>query len=212
MVKVFISSVQREFAAERREVAEYIRQDAVMRRFFEPFLFEELPARDVSSEQAYLAEVADTNVYLGIFGTDYGYEDAEGISPTEREYDCASARHKYRIVLIKRAEERHPKESALIRKAEQDVVRNKFGSLEELKSAVYAALVHYLVLRGYLYSGPFDAEEGCLSLTGTRKAKRYRSIKVQYQNEEFRTRLKTFTGWTAQIIQHEIDHCNGILI
>ena len=90
MVKIFISSVQREFAAERREVAEYIRQDAVMRRFFEPFLFEELPARDVSSEQAYLAEVADTDVYLGIFGTDYGYEDAEGISPTEREYDCAS--------------------------------------------------------------------------------------------------------------------------
>ena len=157
MVKVFISSVQREFAAERREVAEYIRRDAVMRRFFEPFLFEELPARDVSSDQAYLAEVADTDVYLGIFGTEYGYEDAEGISPTEREYDCASAHHKYRIVLIKRAEERHPKESALIRKAEQDVVRNKFGSLEELKNAVYAALVHYLVLRGYLYSGPFDA-------------------------------------------------------
>ena len=62
------------------------------------------------------------------------------------------------------------------------------------------------------YSGPYEAEEGCLSLTGTRKAKRYRSIKVQYQNEAFQTRLKTFTGWTAQIIQHEIDHCNGILI
>ncbi len=61
-------------------------------------------------------------------------------------------------------------------------------------------------------SGSYEAEEGCLSLTGTRKAKRYRSIKVQYQNEEFQTRLKTFTGWTAQIIQHEIDHCNGILI
>ena len=61
-------------------------------------------------------------------------------------------------------------------------------------------------------SEPYEAEEGCLSLTGTRKAKRYRSIKVQYQNEQFQTRLKTFTGWTAQIIQHEIDHCNGVLI
>ena len=61
-------------------------------------------------------------------------------------------------------------------------------------------------------SGPYTAEEGCLSLDGLRKAKRYRSIKVQYQNEQFQTRLKTFTGWTAQIIQHEIDHCNGILI
>ena len=61
-------------------------------------------------------------------------------------------------------------------------------------------------------SGAFDAEEGCLSLPGTRKAKRWRSIKVQYQNERFETRLKTYTGFTAQIIQHEIDHCNGVLI
>ena len=61
-------------------------------------------------------------------------------------------------------------------------------------------------------SGPYEAEEGCLSLSGTRKAKRYHSIKVQYQNERFETRLKTYTGFTAQIIQHEIDHCNGVLI
>ena len=61
-------------------------------------------------------------------------------------------------------------------------------------------------------SGAYEAEEGCLSLPGTRKVKRYRSIKVQYQNEQFETRLKTYTGFTAQIIQHEIDHCNGVLI
>ena len=61
-------------------------------------------------------------------------------------------------------------------------------------------------------SAPYDAEEGCLSLTGTRKTKRYQTIKVQWQNEQFQTRIKTFSGWTAQIIQHEIDHCEGILI
>ena len=61
-------------------------------------------------------------------------------------------------------------------------------------------------------SGQYDTEEGCLSLTGIRPTKRYQSIKVRYQNEQFQTRLKTFTGWTAQIIQHEIDHCNGVLI
>ena len=61
-------------------------------------------------------------------------------------------------------------------------------------------------------SGPYEAEEGCLSHTGIRKTKRWQSIKVQYQNEQFQTRFKTFTGWTAQIIQHEIDHCEGILI
>lgn len=61
-------------------------------------------------------------------------------------------------------------------------------------------------------SGPYQAEEGCLSLTGVRTAKRWRSIKVRYENERFQVRLKTFTGWTAEIIQHEIDHCEGILI
>lgn len=61
-------------------------------------------------------------------------------------------------------------------------------------------------------SGVYEAEEGCLSLTGTRKAKRFKSIKVQWQNEKLQTRLKTFTGWTAEIIQHEIDHCEGVLI
>ena len=61
-------------------------------------------------------------------------------------------------------------------------------------------------------SGQYDTEEGCLSLEGIRPTKRFQSIKVQYQNEKFQTRIKTFVGWTAQIIQHEIDHCNGILI
>ena len=61
-------------------------------------------------------------------------------------------------------------------------------------------------------SGPYEAEEGCLSLSGARRTRRWQTIKVRYQNELFQTRLKTFTGWTAEIIQHEIDHCEGILI
>ncbi len=62
-------------------------------------------------------------------------------------------------------------------------------------------------------AGVYEAEEGCLSLLGgPRKCKRYQTIKVQWQTEDFQTRLKTFSGWPAQIIQHEIDHCNGILI
>ena len=61
-------------------------------------------------------------------------------------------------------------------------------------------------------SQPYTAEEGCLSLEGRRQTRRYKSIKVEYQNEAFQTRLKTFTGWTAQIIQHEIEHCDGIII
>lgn len=61
-------------------------------------------------------------------------------------------------------------------------------------------------------SEPFHTEEACLSLAGTRPCKRYKSIKVQYQNSDFQTRLKTFKGFTAQIIQHEIDHLSGIII
>ena len=62
-------------------------------------------------------------------------------------------------------------------------------------------------------SGEYETQEGCLSLLGApRKTKRFQKIKVRYQTEQFQVRLKTFEGFTAQIIQHEIDHCNGILI
>ena len=61
-------------------------------------------------------------------------------------------------------------------------------------------------------AGPFQAQEGCLSLSGLRPVKRWKTIKVRCQNEKFQERVKTFTGWTAQIIQHEIDHCEGVII
>ena len=62
-------------------------------------------------------------------------------------------------------------------------------------------------------SNPYQTREGCLSLLGDpRPCERFDSIKVKWENEQFQTRIKTFTGWTAQIIQHEIDHCNGVLI
>lgn len=62
------------------------------------------------------------------------------------------------------------------------------------------------------YAEPYEAEEGCLSQAGTHKTKRYRTIKVRYQNKQFQTRIQTYSGFTVQIIQHEIDHCNRILI
>ena len=73
----------------------------------------------------------------------------------------------------------------------------------------YLVLFNPVILKK---SGLYEAEEGCLSLEGVRKTKRYQSIKVQYQTMDGKPRIKTFTGWTAQIIQHEIDHCDGILI
>ncbi len=73
----------------------------------------------------------------------------------------------------------------------------------------YMVMFNPVIIR---QSGPYEAQEGCLSLSGVRKTKRFQTVKVQWQNEKFQTRLKTFTGWTAEIIQHEIDHCEGILI
>ena len=76
-------------------------------------------------------------------------------------------------------------------------------------AGTYMVMFNPVIIR---QSGPYEAEEGCLSLSGVRKTKRFQTVKVQWQNEQFQTRLKTFTGWTAEIIQHEIDHCEGILI
>ncbi len=78
-----------------------------------------------------------------------------------------------------------------------------------VNDGAYLVMLNPVIIR---QSEPYEAEEGCLSLSGTRKAKRFKTIKVQWQNEKLQTRCKTFTGFTAQIIQHEIDHCKGVII
>ena len=74
----------------------------------------------------------------------------------------------------------------------------------------YMVMLNPRILKG---TGEYETEESCLSLLGgPRKCRRYQKIKVEYENEDLQIRIKSFDGWTAQIIQHEIDHCNGILI
>ncbi len=81
---------------------------------------------------------------------------------------------------------------------------------ESGRAPAYTVMLNPEILKK---DGAYDTEEGCLSLLGgPRKCKRYQSIKVRYQTTELQTRIKTYIGWTAQIIQHEVDHCNGILI
>ncbi|MFI3297481.1 MAG: DUF4062 domain-containing protein [bacterium] len=157
-IKIFISSVQREFAEERQLLCNYIRQDALLGRFFAPFLFEELPAVDLTAQEAYLSEVERTDIYIGIFGNSYGYEDNEGVSPTEREFDRATEKSKYRIAFISKVdvEQRESKEKQFIAKVEGDLVRKSFINFEELRSGVYASLVHYLEMKEYLRLLPFD--------------------------------------------------------
>lgn len=157
-IKLFISSVQREFAKERRQLCDYIRTDGLLGQFFVPFIFEDMPATDLTAQKAYLQQAADCDIYLGIFGTQYGYEDEQGISPTEREYDTASAHFAHRLTYTLRTDApRHPKEQAFIAKVERDVVRRSFETYEELRTAVYNSLIDYLIRKEVIRRVPFDA-------------------------------------------------------
>ena len=99
-LRIFISGVQKEFAAERAALRDYLHGDALLRRFFEPFLFEEIPAADRRADELYLDGVEHCDVYVGLFGSEYGFEDAQGISPTQREFELATRRNKYRLIAV----------------------------------------------------------------------------------------------------------------
>ena len=157
--RIFISSVQKEFAAERQALKAYISGDALLNRFFDVFLFEDIPASDRRADEVYLHEVARCDIYLALFGNEYGCEDRKGVSPTEREFDRATAQGKERLVYVSGSDDavRHPKMRALIGKASAQLTRRRFGSVPELTALVYASLVEHLERCGYLRTKPFDA-------------------------------------------------------
>ncbi len=158
-IRIFISSVQREFAQEREALREFLRNDLLMRRFFDVFLFEDVPASDRRPDALYLDEVEQSDLYVGLFGNDYGSEDKDGISPTEREFDQATASGIHRLIFVKGTDNsiRKPKMLALIQKAQIGLIRKRFNTSEELVTALYAALVEYLVSKDLIRSEPFDA-------------------------------------------------------
>ena len=156
---IFVSSVQKEFTIERRAVREFVRNDPLLRRFFDVFLFEDLPAQDRRADEAYLAEVDRSDIYVGLFGDEYGFEDSDGLSPTEREFNEATARGKTRLIFVKGGDDkaRHPKMLKLIGKAGGQLIRRRFWAPPDLTAALYAALVEHLEHTGDLRTLPFDA-------------------------------------------------------
>jgi ATP-dependent DNA helicase RecG len=156
---IFVSSVQKELQAERRALKEFVHHDPLLSRFFEVFLFEDVPASGQRADQVYLAEAEACEVYVGIYGQEYGFEDAQGISPTEREFDRAAAAGKERLVFVKGTTDatRHPKMQALIQRATDHVVRRRFSTLPELTAGLYGSLVARLERTGDIRSRPFDA-------------------------------------------------------
>jgi hypothetical protein len=114
---IFLSSVQKEFAAERLALRDFLQGDPLLRRFFEPLLFEDLPATDRRSDEVYLDLVDRCAPYVGLFGSEYGSVDREGLSPTEREFQRAGERGTTRLIFLKAADDtsRDPRMLALIR-------------------------------------------------------------------------------------------------
>lgn len=159
-LRIFISSVQKEFEATRKDLRAFLLGDAVLRRFVsEVFLFEDLPAQDRRVDQVYLEEVRRCDVYLGLFGHDYGFEDSEGVSPTEREYDEATRNGKTRLIYVWGSDDklRSPKMNALIGKVSSHLIRRRIENASALTAEVYASLVEYLDSLGALRVPPFDA-------------------------------------------------------
>ncbi|MCI0537165.1 MAG: DUF4062 domain-containing protein [Verrucomicrobiales bacterium] len=158
-LKIFISSVQKEFQQIRSDLKAFLLGDAVLRRFVASvFLFEELPSKDRRADEVYLEEVERSDIYLGIFGYEYGFEDQRGISPTEREYDRASQLGKVRLIYVWGSDDkkRHPKMRALVSKVSGQLIRRRVDDASALTAEVYASLVDYLDSRGALRVPPFD--------------------------------------------------------
>ena len=185
---VFISSVQKELAAERQSLRDFIRGDVLLGQYFEAFLFEDLPAGNQSPDQMYLSEVDRSSVYLGIYADQYGWEGVEGVSPTEREFDRATSKKKNRLVFVKGADDskRSEKMRALIRKAERQLTRRRFVDIADLRGKVYASLIAHLESRGILPHRPLHAA-AChgAKLTDINKSALQSFLKLAQQERQF---------------------------
>jgi predicted HTH transcriptional regulator len=154
--------VQRELAAERSALRDYLHDDPLLQRFFDVFLFEDVPASDRRTDAVYLQEVTACDLYLGLLGNDYGVEDSAGLSPTEREFVHATELGKPRLIYVKGPDDtaRHTKMRALVQRAGAALIRRRFSTNPELRLAVYASLVQHLEDAGSIQSLPFD-EQPC---------------------------------------------------
>ena len=157
-LRIFISSVQKELAEERKAIKTFIEGDPLLHRFFTVFLFEDISASDRRADSVYLAEVEKCAVYIGLLGNEYGREDKKGLSPTEQEFNHATTQGKVRLIFVKGMDDagRHPKMRALIAKAGEQLIRKRFGSITELTEALNSSLVDYLEVCGVIQARHFE--------------------------------------------------------
>jgi len=157
MRQIFISSVQKELQEFRNAVSQYVNFDPLLSQFFTVFQFEKLPAADRRADDVYLDEVARTDIYLGLFANEYGWEDENGLSPTHREFNAATENGVERLIyLIDLDGEQNAKMKALVNEAGDQLIRRRVPDIEGLLAAIYHSLVDYLGRKGLLTTSPFD--------------------------------------------------------
>lgn len=157
-LRIFISSVQSEFAREREALYMHFCTDALLSSFFEPVLFEKLPAAIQAPNKVYIGEVGQSQVYLILVGQQYGYEDENGVSPTEHEYNHAHMLNLDSLAFIKGNSSipRHEKESTLLSKIQNQLSYKRFESVDELISEVTKACITLLKHKGLIRFTTFD--------------------------------------------------------
>ncbi len=164
--RIFISSVQKEFAKERKALGDFLAGDPLLNRFFDVFLFErDVPASDRRPDEIYIKEVAGCDLYIGLLGNEYGQKNNDGQSPTHREFNEATRHGKQRLIFVKGEsdEDKHNKMRNLITEIGLQLIRRRFGTVAELLASVYASLINYLEAKELIRCSPWDA-------TGARKA------------------------------------------
>ena len=160
-IRVFFSSVHRELARERKHLRDFLQGAQLMRRYFEVIFFDDAQDSDARPSEIDLDEIERCEVYVGLFGAEYGIENENGVSTIERAFDRASELGLKRIVLVMSAEEgkRDPKIQALLSRVQAGVERWRYNTPAELIAALYAALVEHLEAQDLLSVSPFDAAQ-----------------------------------------------------
>ena len=160
--KIFISSVQRELSAERKAIVDLVSGNPQLARFFSTFAFEfDVPASDKRTDEVYLAELAVSDLYVGIIGNDYGGLTSDGVSATESEYDEATRLGIPRFIFVKGSSDkmRDPRERNFLRKVSPGLIRVRFENTGELLAALTESLDRYLAENKVAYAGLTYEEE-----------------------------------------------------
>ena len=160
--RIFVSGVQKELKKERFAVKELITQNTLLKKYFDAFLFEDLPAKNRTASEIYLKEVDESDIYLGIFGQEYGPEGDNGLSPTESEFHRAVERDNEILIFLKGSHDSKRDKKLRnfineIKKPGSGYVYKRFESLTNLNDHVFNSLVVFLEEKGVISKFPFDS-------------------------------------------------------